>query len=343
MNKSWHGLTSPKKLECDRESLTASFGKFIAEPLEKGFAQSIGTSLRRFLLSSIKGVAVAGVRVEGVNHEFSVMKGVQEDVMDVILNLKELRIKMEVTEPTVLKVKKKGKGEITGADIIVPEGVTILNPELKLVTLTDDIEFNAELLVNWGRGYEPAERTAQSGMPADFIPIDACFSPVESVTFNIEKTFVGQSADFERLIVEINTDGSVSPEDALAHAAKIMKDHVQLFINFDDSEEKVESKSPEKKSKMLSMLLKNVADLELSVRASNCLANAQINTLYELVTRTDDQMLKTKNLGRKSLNEIKELLEQMNLSLYMTIDEETSNQYKEAMERRRKNGESEGE
>jgi len=259
--------------------------------------------------------------------------------MDIILNVKELRFKMGPDEPVVLKIKKKGIGTVTGADIIAPEGVTVLTPDIHLLTITDDVEFNAELLVAWGRGYVVAERNADNNMPADFIPVDACFSPVEKVSFIIEKTFVGQSADYERLILEIHTDGCVTPEDALAHAAKIMKDHLQIFINFDDSEETIEAKTPEKKSKLLNLLLKNVADLELSVRASNCLANAQINTIYELVTRTDEQMLRTKNLGRKSLNEIKELLEQMNLSLYMTIDEETKAQYEEIMGKKKANGE----
>ena len=331
MNKSWHGLTFPKKLESEKETSTATYGKFIAEPFEKGFAQSIGISLRRFLISSVKGVAVTGVRVEGVSHEFSVLKGVLEDVTDIILNIKELNIQSSLEESSVLKIKKNGKGDVTGADIICPEGVEVLNKDNHIATLTDDVEFNAELLIAWGRGYVTADREISSGRPVGFIPVDSSFSPIERVTYHIEKTFVGQSADYERLIMEITTNGSVKPDNALAHAAKVMKDHVQLFINFDDSEEVQETKSPEKKSKMLNLLSKRVTDLELSVRASNCLANAGIHDLYQLVTRSDDQMLKTKNLGRKSLNEIKELLDHLNLSLGMDIDEDTRTQYDETV------------
>ncbi len=334
MNKSWHGLTSPKKLVCDKDTLTDTFGRYIAEPLEKGFAQSLGSSLRRFLISSIRGVAVTGIRIEGVNHEFSVLKGVLEDITDIILNVKELHIQMTSGDEAVLKIKKSGVGTVTAEDIICPEGVCILNKDAAIVTLTEDIEFNAELLIRWGRGYVPAERNIVEGQPVDMIPVDASFSPIERVTYTIEKTFVGQSADYERLIMDVQTDGSIAPDTALAHAAKIMKDHIQTFINFDDRDEEQEGKSVEKRTRLLQLLSKNVSDLELSVRASNCLQNAGIETLYDLISRSDEEMLKTKNLGRKSLNEIKELLEQLNLSLGMSIDENTEKQYREALAKR---------
>jgi len=325
---SWKGLTKPKKLEVDSKSQTEEFAMFTAEPFDRGFGVTIGNALRRLLLSSIVGSAVVAVKFEGIDHEFSTIDGVVEDVSDIILNIKRLVLRKNGDEDKVIKLNISGKGAFTAASIETPPDVEILNPGLPIATLTDDrVSLQAEMIVCSGRGYRPAEMNEDPDRDISMIPIDAAFSPVTKVSFNIEKTRVEQSSEFDSLILEIHTDGSVKPEDALAQAAKNLKDHLQLFISSEEEEEPQTQKVNEEKLKIAVNLKKSVEELELSVRSYNCLKNANIKTIIDLVQKTDNEMLKTRNFGRKSLNEIKEILEEMGLSLGMNVE-----LYKEELE-----------
>jgi DNA-directed RNA polymerase subunit alpha len=309
----------PKKLEVEKESLTKTYGKFYAEPFERGFGMTIGNSLRRILLSSIAGAAVTSVKIEGVLHEFSTLSGVKEDVTDVILNLKNLRLKLHVDKPKLIHIKKKGPGEIKGGDIIHDADVEILSPDLHIATLDKGATLDAEMTVRVGRGYVPADRNKEEGSPIGVIPIDAIFSPVRRVNFTVENARVGRVTDYDKLVMEIWTDGSVKPDDVLGFSAKILKDHLSIFINFEEIEEPMESKGGVSQESNKN-LLRSVHELELSVRAANCLKNANIRTIADLVQRSEAEMLKTKNFGRKSLNEIKEILQEMGLSLGMKVE-----------------------
>ncbi|RMF85084.1 MAG: DNA-directed RNA polymerase subunit alpha [Nitrospinota bacterium] len=317
----WNEFQKPKWIECDRETLTDTYGKFIAEPLERGFGITIGNALRRVLLSSLEGAAITSVQIEGIYHEFSTIPGVREDVTEIILNLKELRLKLHVDHPKEIYIKAEGEQEIRGSDIITDADVEILNPEQHIATLNRDGKLNMTMVVKKGRGYVPAELNAEEGMPAQAIPIDAIFSPIRKANFRVENTRVGQSTDYDRLVMEVYTDGSIHPEDALARAAKILKDHLQIFINFKEEEEPEVSEVDEERLKMIENLNRSVDELELSVRSYNCLKNANIRTIRELVQKTEAEMLKTRNFGRKSLNEIKEILSGMGLSLGMDLSE----------------------
>jgi len=318
------GLQKPKRLECDLSTLTNTYGEFSAEPFERGFGATIGNSLRRALLSSIQGSAVTAVKIEGALHEFSSLSGVIEDVTEIILNIKELRIKCHVDRPKTVTIQKVGPKEITAGDIDHDADVEILNPDLHIADLDKDGILNMELFVKQGIGYVPAERNKDEGQPVGVIPIDAIFSPVRKVNFQIVNTRLGQSTEFEKLMIQVWTDGSLAPADAIAQAAKILKDHYSTFINFEDKEEEVEKPEEEVKTKeepkFNENLLKSVDELELSVRAYNCLKNANIRTIGELVQRTESEMLKTKNFGRKSLNSIKGILADMGLHLGMKLD-----------------------
>jgi DNA-directed RNA polymerase subunit alpha len=309
----------PKKLEVEKESLTKTYGKFYAEPFERGFGMTIGNSLRRILLSSIAGAAVTSVKIEGVLHEFSTLSGVKEDVTDVILNLKNLRLKLHVDKPKLIHIKKKGPGEVKGGDIIHDADVEILSPDLHIATLDKGATLDAEMTVRVGRGYVPADRNKEEGSPIGVIPIDAIFSPVRRVNFTVENARVGRVTDYDKLVMEIWTDGSVKPDDVLGFSAKILKDHLSIFINFEEIEEPMESKGGDSQESNKN-LLRSVHELELSVRAANCLKNANIRTIADLVQRSEAEMLKTKNFGRKSLNEIKEILQEMGLSLGMKVE-----------------------
>ncbi|MEW6683414.1 MAG: DNA-directed RNA polymerase subunit alpha [Nitrospirota bacterium] len=310
---------APRKMECDKESLTDTYGKFTAEPFERGFGTTIGNALRRVLLSSIVGAAVTSIKIEGVLHEFATIPGVKEDVTDVVLNLKRLRVKLHGDKPKVVTINKRGPGELTGEDIVHDADVEILTPDIHIATLDKDANVKAELTVKLGRGYVPADRNKEEGMPIGTIPIDAIFPPVKRVNFVVEPARVGRITDYDRLVMEIWTDGSITPEDALAHAAKIVKDHMQIFINFDEGDAVAVPVTEETRKDLNRNLFRGVNELELSVRAANCLKNANIKTIADLVQKTEHEMLKTKNFGRKSLNEIKELLHEMGLSFGMNI------------------------
>jgi DNA-directed RNA polymerase subunit alpha len=314
------GFQKPKRLECELETLTSTYGKFFAEPLERGFGLTLGNSLRRVVLSSIEGAAVTSVRIAGVVHEFSTIPGVREDVADIILNLKQLRLKLSADHPKTLTLKAAGEGEVRASQITPDADVEILTPDFYICGLDKDGRLDMELEVRHGRGYVPAERNKREGMPVDVIPIDAIFSPVRRVNFQVEDTRVGQATDYNKLILEVWTDGSVLPQDAVAYAAKILKDHLTLFINFEEEPEEEEETVDEVRERMIENLSRPVDELELSVRSANCLKNSNIRFIYELVEKTEAEMLKTKNFGRKSLNEIKEILASMNLSLGMKLE-----------------------
>ncbi len=321
MKNFWKGFQKPKRLECDRETLTPTAGRFVAEPFERGFGTTIGNSLRRSLLSSIRGSAVTAVKIEGVFHEFSSIPGVLEDTTDIILNLKELKVKLHGEEPCTVLLEAEGEGEVTAESIETGGRVDILNPELHIATLNKDGRLHVEMKVENGRGYVPAERVIEENYDPQLIPIDSMFSPIVKANFTVERTRVGHATDYDKLILDVETDGSVTPEDAIAQAAKILKDHFQIFINFEEEPEEVATRVDEQHHRMLANLRKSVEELELSVRSYNCLKNANIRTIAELVQKTDAEMLKTRNFGRKSLNEIKEILEDMGLSLGMNLDD----------------------
>jgi len=310
----------PKKIEFEQETLTQTYGKFVAEPFERGFGTTIGNSVRRVLLSSIGGAAVTSVKIEGVLHEFSTIPGVKEDVTDLILNIKNLRMKLYSEKTKTIHIKKKGAGEIKGKDIIHDADVEILTPELHIATLDKDAYLDMEMTVKMGRGYVPAERNKEETSPIGVIPIDSIFSPVRKINFLVENARVGRVTDYDKLIMEIWTDGSIRPDEALAFAARILKDHLSIFITFDEKDEVHEPVVEEKQKEFNKNLLRSVNELELSVRAANCLKNANIKTIADLVQRTEAEMLKTKNFGRKSLNEIKEILTEMGLSLGMKLE-----------------------
>lgn len=309
----------PKKLEVEKESLTKTYGRFCAEPFERGFGTTIGNSLRRVLLSSIAGAAVTSVKIEGVLHEFSTIHGVKEDVTDIILNIKNLRLKLHVDKPKIIHIKKKGPGEVKGKDIIHDADTDVLTPDLHIATLDKDANLDMEMSVRVGRGYVPADRNKEEGSPIGVIPIDAIFSPVRKINFTVENARVGRVTDYDKLIMEVWTDGSISPDDILGFSAKILKDQLSIFINFEEKEEPSESQVDDQQEANKN-LLRSVYELELSVRAANCLKNANIRTIGDLVQRSETEMLRTKNFGRKSLNEIKEILQDMGLSLGMSLE-----------------------
>jgi len=321
MKAMWTDFQKPKWVEVDRSTLTDTYGRFVAEPFERGFGITIGNALRRVLLASIRGAAITAVEIEGVYHEFSVMPGVVEDVSDVILNLKEVRLRMEEEEPRRIRLNIKGPKTVTAGDLETDGNVTILNPKHHLAQLQKDAKLTAEMIVKKGRGYVPAERNAEESLGTQFIPMDAMFSPLRRVNFQIENTRVGRSSDYDKLIIELWTDGSINPEDCVSYAAKVLKDHLQIFITFEEEPEAEEPAEDEHKKELIDRLRKSVDELELSVRSYNCLKNANIGTLYELVQKTEPEMLKTRNFGRKSLNEIKEILDEMGLSLGMKLED----------------------
>jgi DNA-directed RNA polymerase subunit alpha len=319
------GFQLPEKVEVDYESLTNTYGKFTAEAFERGFGITIGNALRRVLLSSIEGSAVTSIRIPGVLHEFSTIPKVKEDVVEIVLNVKQLRVKLHSDTPKVVTIKVKGPGEVKGKNISTGPQVEILNPDQHIATLGKDIEFNMELTVQKGRGYSPAERNKTADQPVDTIAVDSIFSPVRKVNFLVENARVGRSTDYDRLIMEIWTDGNITPQQALTQAANIIKEHISLFSLEKESmsdEESYETpaEDDENIAVMNENLLKSVDELELSVRSSNCLKNANIRTIADLVQRTEQEMLRTKNFGRKSLNEIRDVIKTMGLDFNMRID-----------------------
>ena len=318
-SKNWRELIKPKRIEIDSESYTNSYGKFVCEPLERGFGITIGNSLRRVLLSSLQGAAIVSVKFDEVLHEFSTIPGVLEDVTDIILNLKSIRLKMIDADEAVIRLDKEGEGEITAGDIETNGLVEILNPDQHVATLNKEGKMNLEMMVRTGKGYVPAERNKMPDMPIGVIPVDAVFSSIQKVNYVVTNARVGQITDYDKLTLEVWTDGSVLPEDAVAYAAKILKEQMNPFINFEEESEPVEEEEDAEREKLNENLFRPVSDLELSVRSANCLQNAKISLIGELVQKTDAEMLKTKNFGRKSLNEIKAILEDMGLGLGMKI------------------------
>jgi len=320
VQSNWRELIKPKRLEVDEKSLTPTYGKFFAEPFERGYGTTVGNALRRALLSSLQGAAIAAVRVNGVLHEFSTIPGVTEDVTDIVLNLKEVRVKLHdgATEETA-HIKVRGAHEVTAADIQAGPRVEILNPHQHVATLAKDAELDIELVVRLGRGYVSGERNRREGDPVGTIPIDAIFSPITKVNFTVTNARVGQRTDYDRLVLEVSTDGSARPEDAVAYAARILQDQLAIFVNFEEEALGAEGEGTGDMP-LNDNLFRSVDDLELSVRSANCLQNADIRYVGELVQRSEQEMLKTKNFGRKSLNEIKEILHDMSLGLGVRLD-----------------------
>lgn len=321
MYKNWRDLIKPKKLQVEAESLSSTYGKFYAEPFERGFGTTLGNSLRRVLLSSLQGGAISSVRVKGVLHEFSSVPGVKEDMTDIILNLKGVRLKMHGFEPRSIRIVHKGEGVVKAGDILTDPNVEILNPDHHIATCSKDANLEMEMVVKMGKGYVPAERNRDEKAPVGTIPIDAIFSPIQKVNFTVTNARVGQITDYDKVTLEVLTDGSVKPDDAVAFAAKIMKEQLTIFINFDEeAEEREELEPEEEREKFNENLYRTVEELELSVRSANCLKNAGIKLIGELVSRSEAEMLKTQNFGRKSLNEIKDILADMGLTLGMKLE-----------------------
>jgi DNA-directed RNA polymerase subunit alpha len=318
------GFQKPKRLEKDEETYSSTYGYFTAEPLERGFGQTIGNALRRVLLSSIPGAAVTAVKIKGVLHEFSTIHGVKEDVAEIMMNLKGIRFKLHVDRPVTLQLKVKMEGEIKAKDFKESADVEILNPDHHLAYLDKDASLEMEVEVGSGRGYVPGERHKRDGHSVSMIPVDSIFTPLRKVAYRVEDTRVGQATDYDKLIMEIWTDGSITPEESLAQAAKILREHLSLFITSSLLEEEEEDEVKDTaKDKLMENLWRSVDELELSVRSANCLKSSNIRYIGELVQKTEAEMLKTKNFGRKSLNEIKQLLESMGLLLGMKIDKFT--------------------
>lgn len=317
MAKNWRDLIRPRMLEIEERSET--YGKFSCEPLERGFATTLGTALRRVLLSSLQGAAVTHIAIDGALHEFTSLPGVVEDVTDIILNLKETLFKVEADRTYQVRLDKTGEGPVTASDIQSVDGLVVLNPDHKICTLSRDGKIAMELTITTGRGYAPAERHS-AGIPVGTIAIDALFSPIRKVNFTVNNARVGQQTDYDKLTFEVWTSGAVRPDDAVAFAAKILKEQLNLFINFEEMAEPVESPRDEAAEKLNETLWRTVDEHMLSVRSTNCLQAANIKYIGELVQKTEPEMLKTKNFGRKSLKEIKELLSSMGLSLGMKLD-----------------------
>ncbi len=320
MQKNWRDLIKPKKLEAEKETLTATYGKFVAEPLERGFGLTLGNSLRRVLLSSLQGAAITSVRFNDVLHEFSTIPGVKEDVSDIILSLKQVRLKIHGEGPKTLRIKADGDGVVRAGDIICDSSVEVLNTDLPIATVSKDAKLECELIANTGKGYVSAEKNRGANQPVGTIQIDSIFQPVTRVNYNVTQARVGQRTDYDKLIIEVWTTGAIDPQSAVAVAAKILKDQMSVFITFEEGSEEGALEKSEARPKFNENLFKTVEELELSVRSANCLKNADIKYIGEMVQKTEQEMLKTKNFGRKSLNEIKELLHGMGLDFGMKVD-----------------------
>ena len=321
IQKNWQELIKPKKLDIVLSEPTRRVATVVAEPLERGFGQTLGNSLRRVLLSSLQGAAITTVRINGVLHEFSTVPGVLEDVSDIVLNLKEVRLRLNAEGPKVLRVHKKGEGLLTAGELAAEDAsVEVLNPEHKIATLAPEADLEMEVTVASGKGYVLAEKNKTEETPIGTVPIDSIFSPIRRVNYTVTPARVGRETDFDRLSLEVWTDGSVAPNDAVAYAAKIVREQLAIFINFDEAEEPAEEVKPVEEQKLNENLFRSVDELELSVRSANCLQNANIKTIGDLVQKTEAEMLKTKNFGRKSLKEIKEILAEMGLSLGMKLE-----------------------
>jgi DNA-directed RNA polymerase subunit alpha len=323
MGIKWRDFQFPKKLECEEATYTETYGKFIAAPFERGYGVTLGNSLRRVLLSSIEGSAVSAVKIAGASHEFSTIPGVLEDVPEIILNIKSLIINSHSKIPKTIYLKADKKGEVKAKDIEADETIEIINPELHIATLTKDTKLNIEMEVSRGRGYMPAELNKKEDKIAGFIPIDSIFTPVKKINYFVENTRVGQRTDYDKLIVEIWTNGSINPKDALLYASNILQRHLDIFVNFGQLPEDVAEEEPEMTKAEIALYEKlrlPISELELSVRSSNCLREAGIKIIADLVKKSEEEMLNFKNFGKKSLTEIQELLMGMGVTLGMQVD-----------------------
>ena len=317
----WKSLQMPKGIAIDESTQSSTFGRFVAEPLERGYGLTLGNALRRVLLSSIPGAAVVAVKIEGVLHEFSTIPGVVEDVTEIVLNLKQMRLRLHSEHPKTMYLKAQAKGPVTASSIDSDADVEIINPDQHLATLSEDGALKLELTVDHGRGYVPAEVFRKSYNTIGLIPLDASFSPVTKVNFQVENCRVGERTDYDRLIVDIHTDGTMRPDLTLSHAAKLMQEHLALFLSFGDRDEEGREEHLDTDAvRMRDLLAKTVEELELSVRSANCLRANNIFTLSDLVQKTEAEMLKYRNFGRKSLAELSAILKNMNLTFGMKIE-----------------------
>ncbi|PIQ85873.1 MAG: DNA-directed RNA polymerase subunit alpha [Candidatus Omnitrophica bacterium CG11_big_fil_rev_8_21_14_0_20_45_26] len=314
----WKTFEVPKRLEVDKETLTPTFGKFVAEPFERGYGATIGNAMRRVLISSIDGAAVTCIRMNGVLHEFSAIDGVLEDVAQIVLNVKKLVLRYHGKETKTITIDIKKEGVVTARDIMADETIEIINPDHKICTLTKEMPFRMEMDVARGRGYVPAERNKKEGSPIGSVAVDSIFSPVIRVNFAVEETRVGQTTDYDRLLLEVTTNGAMSPEEAMLYASNILQRHLDIFVNYGELPEEEEEEEEEDKE-FLDVINKPITELELSVRSANCLEAANIKTIGELIQKTEAQMLKYKNFGKKSLQEISSILTGMNLHLGMDL------------------------
>ncbi len=318
----WTGFQKPKRLSYDAETMTDRYGRFSAQPFERGFGTTIGNSLRRALLSSIEGAAITAVRIEGVLHEFSSIPGVVEDATDIILNLKQIPFKMHTNEPKTLRVSRTEPGELKSGDIEVDADIEVLDPNIRIATISEGGAISVEMRIKKGRGYVSADRNFDDDLPVGYIPVDSAHSPVKKVNFNVEAARLGQDTDYDKLSLDVWTNGSVTPEHSVGLAAKLIKDHMSIFINFEEDMNEPVEVAPQRQAPPVNENLdKSVDELELSVRSYNCLKNANIKTIRDLVQKSEPEMLKTKNFGRKSLNEIKDILTSMGLGLGIVLDD----------------------
>jgi DNA-directed RNA polymerase subunit alpha len=317
----WKGFQKPKRLACNLDTLTDKYGQFTAQPFERGFGTTIGNALRRVLLSSIEGAAITAVKIEGVLHEFSSIPGVVEDATDIILNLKQIPLKMNVEEPKTLHLHVEQPGEVNSRMVQEDPDVEILDKDIYVATVSEGGSLHIEMRVKMGRGYVSAEKNFDEDLPIGYIPVDSVHSPIRKVNYTVEAARLGQMTDYDKLALDIWTNGAIAPQDAVGLAAKLLKDHMNIFINFEEEPEVEEVKLEKPTTVRNENLDRSVEELELSVRSYNCLKNANISTIRELVQKSEQEMLKTKNFGRKSLNEIKEILTAMGLSLGMKFDD----------------------
>jgi len=316
------GFQKPKRLICDLETLSPNYGHFYAQPFERGFGMTIGNALRRVLLSSIEGAAITAVKIEGVLHEFTPIPNVTEDATNIIMNLKQIPLKLRVDHPKTIYLDANQPGEVKAGDITPDPDIEILDPNVHIATIGEGGELKIEMRVKNGRGYVQADENFEEDLPIGYIPLDSVHSPIKRVNYSVEAARLGQTTDYDKLVLDVWTNGCILPQDAIAQAAKIVKDHMYIFINFEEQPEEEEEEVDREAEKMYDNLKRSVEELELSVRSYNCLKNADIKTIGELVQKTEAEMLKTKNFGRKSLNEIKEILAEMGLSFGMKLGED---------------------
>ncbi|MCL4496992.1 MAG: DNA-directed RNA polymerase subunit alpha [Deltaproteobacteria bacterium] len=325
MKKNWLSLIKPKKIEFEKETYTDYYGKLVVEPLERGFGVTVGNSLRRVLLSSIVGYKISEVKIDGISHEFSPVPGIAEDVSEIILNLKDIDFNMTAGEPELVYLDIDREGDVYASDIKTSQNIEVVNKEKKILRIAKGGHFKAEMLVRGGRGYVPSELNTREDAPIGTITLDVAYSPIKKVTMDVSYARVGGITDYDKLVMEIYTNGFITPEDALNESALILQEQISVFVAFEEMEQLIEKKpqfenEKPKENRINENLFKNVDELELSVRSANCLKNANIKTIYELVQKTEGEMLRTKNFGRKSLNEIKEVLSTMGLNFGMKLD-----------------------